>query len=116
MVSGAGTSAWVIFAGYSLLAKEKNSIVVCTVCNTVVCCREKYMRFSLQGGKCVILESEQAKVESPRILDMHAITHDRSKTLRWIPPPLFSLQTVDVHVTPLNTHPQCNAPRTVSPL
>jgi len=45
-------------------------------------CKEKYMRFSLQGGKCVILESEQAKVESPRILDMHAITHDRSKTLR----------------------------------
>ena len=40
------------------------------------------MKFSLEGGKCVILDAKEAKDESPRILEMHAISFDRSKTLR----------------------------------
>ena len=45
-------------------------------------CSEKYMKFSLEGGKCVILDTEQAKRESPLILNLHAIPSDRSKELR----------------------------------
>lgn len=44
--------------------------------------REKYMKFSLEGGKCVILDTAQAQRESPHILNLHAITFDRSKELR----------------------------------
>ena len=41
------------------------------------------MKFSLEGGKCVILDAKEAKDESPKILEMHAISSDRSKTLRY---------------------------------
>ena len=47
-------------------------------------CSEKYMKFSLEGGKCVILDTEQAKRESPLILSLHAIPSDRSKELRCV--------------------------------
>lgn len=43
------------------------------------------MRFSLEDGKSVILDAIQAKDDSPRILEMHAISFDRSKTLRSAP-------------------------------
>lgn len=45
-------------------------------------CREKYMKFSLEGGKCVILDADQAQRDSPIILNLHAITFDRSAELR----------------------------------
>lgn len=45
-------------------------------------CTEHFMKFSLEGGKNVILDAKEAKDESPRILEMHAISFDRSKTLR----------------------------------
>lgn len=40
------------------------------------------MKFSLEGGKCVLLDTAQAKRESPTILSLHAITFDRSQELR----------------------------------
>ena len=44
--------------------------------------REKYMRFGLEGGKSVILDSVQANTDTPIILKQHAITFDRSADLQ----------------------------------
>ena len=48
----------------------------------VRCCREKYMRFGLEGGKSVILDRSQATTDGPIILKQHAITCDRSADLQ----------------------------------
>ena len=45
-------------------------------------CRDKYMRFELEGGKCIILNRVAAQRDAPRILAQHAITFDRSADLR----------------------------------
>lgn len=45
-------------------------------------CREKYMRFGLEGGKSVILDRVQATTDGPIILKQHAITFDRSADLQ----------------------------------
>ncbi|DBA92177.1 hypothetical protein WJX77_001540 [Trebouxia sp. C0004] len=45
-------------------------------------CKEKYMRFGLEGGKCVILDRVQANTDTPIILKQHAITFDRSADLQ----------------------------------
>lgn len=47
-------------------------------------CRDKYMRFGLEGGKSIILDRAQAVREGPRILEQHAITYDRSADLRCV--------------------------------
>ncbi|KAL3146345.1 hypothetical protein ABBQ32_003036 [Trebouxia sp. C0010 RCD-2024] len=45
-------------------------------------CKEKYMRFGLEGGKSVILDRVQATTDGPIILKQHAITFDRSADLQ----------------------------------
>ncbi|KAK9834040.1 hypothetical protein WJX81_005089 [Elliptochloris bilobata] len=45
-------------------------------------CTDVYMRFGLEGGKCIILERKQALDNGPHILEQHAITFDRSADLR----------------------------------
>lgn len=45
-------------------------------------CGEKYMNFLLEGGKQIVLETEQARRDGPTVLQQHGIVFDRSVDLR----------------------------------